>query len=883
MLHQQDIHIKKKKNPFSRRHVQKGDKKTPRYEEFQTRLRPKAKKKGKGEEKDNPREHGVGVATICFVCGSNGAEHYVHVKPRETGSSFPFLEHHVPPEGADVPSNEDGIARSCYLCYSFLNQQWDAYERTRTPHVKRLYWLKRTDNGPYMGAEMRLQGEYASQLMGLDGNGSTCDYKNIQSCGPIAAPHDENSGDAVLDLRSTKFESTLGPRMDLSTPAANQTEENDALDLSMPDKNSVTEVCYVCGEECSRGTLINIYAKPIANCPYFPSLTLHPRPSKSRPMDSTGRVQACAACHQHLLQQWDSYQRRNTPHSDRNYILRKRNQPDSSPSTPSEPVVFVCFTCGLEYPMTSRRVLQAFKSSNSDAGPFFSFWKNPPPGAARITAQGNVHVCSICYKSIHRQRHVFEISKTVEEKRVYRIQNSCTNGTIEWEGREIACYICNKLDSHRNTDILHTLPPKDPTIKTPYFPALQSLQKAIYASPIDEEGKIVTCKTCSNFLIGQWDAYEVDGVPQTQRHYRVRLTESASSTRKLSRELDAAVSESLHIQVSTPDVQMDLGSTHQSPLIKDGGSLLTTVSSSSLNHQQVKISSISLQHAQIPTSTASTRAMDLSTTTSARLVVRTNTYENQYYRPSLQMACVCYVCGHHSEQGKTYSLRAKPFKNRVGTGDERLSAVVQAAFFPFLSTHTPPTNADKLSGESGVSLVCIFCYHSLMAQWVAYEMSPHSSERIPWNRVYNHQNYVCYVCGVTTYRKRVRAVHVTDYPFLVDHPRPAGSLVLNGGDRVVVCLMCYHTLNLQWNDFERMKVPVELRKYNWISAPPPEDEHNRRHSSSSNGENTKNNQMVVIVDEENGRNDGVYYNQHSHSDSHIEKKKIHLLLVNGNT
>ena len=118
-------------------------------------------------------DEGVIGPRICFICGTLGHnEHYwLRVKPSPGGPPnepyFPFLESHEAPVGYRGEGIRSGAVKACSLCYALLLQQWESYEREARPHSQRIYWLKRCDGGPFTGAEMALQGEYAAQVLGL--------------------------------------------------------------------------------------------------------------------------------------------------------------------------------------------------------------------------------------------------------------------------------------------------------------------------------------------------------------------------------------------------------------------------------------------------------------------------------------------------------------------------------------------------------------------------------------------------------------------------------------------------------------------------------------------------------------------------------------------
>ncbi|XP_065215278.1 uncharacterized protein px isoform X2 [Planococcus citri] len=767
--------------------------------------------------------------TVCFVCGSNGhpEQFWLRSKPNPANNSeayFPFLETHEPPIGYKHATKQEPMVAVCYLCHCFLLQQWDRYQRENTPHAKRMYWLKRCDNGPYMGAEMSSQGEYACQILGLNfeyvhnkdqlGNIGTTSSNMIPPSNSVSstpknsttvvttsvnqnsicnvnslpdeaktstvsaivslsnkseqmllrqAEGQTNFSSAPLDLRQSPSIAVHNGNAH-SNPGSYSSSGTDILDLSMPDKNSMTEVCYVCGDEFKRGSLSHISAKPVSNpssgsqnynqiteYPFFPSLTLHPRPSRSRPMDSAGRVLACNTCQAHLLQQWQMYSAKGIQHADRNYVFRKRAAPAMEASS------FVCFICASEFPSSCVRNLYCYQ--NTEREPYYPSLLNlkPPPGGNPVNSQGIVQVCSICYKTVPQKHQAFggESSSSLSSNasytaasslksadirfRPYDIDRSKSNassiasaeskhGVLQSQNNDVAnsvgenhvtpvlgaqnyrCYICSGLYSRTQMEWLSTSA-EGMNSHAMHFPCLRTLARSSENSCVDSQGRVLACVNCVNYLSKQWETLESERVPLERRRYDV-------------------------------PTQQANGNTPPPPPI-------AAPNSSSI---------------------------------------------------------YCFLCGLHSDLTLARVLYSRPQGRN-------------APYFPSMLQHKCHPNAEQLREDSS-ALVCTFCYHTCIAQWRNYE-----SASTPANeRQYNFRDYCCFVCNVITYRKRVRALPVNDFPFLRLHPQTEKSLLLENGDYAVVCLDCYETLRTQSQEYERWGLPIEKREYNWLTQPPPPED-----------------------------------------------------------
>ncbi|OQR73114.1 hypothetical protein BIW11_01192 [Tropilaelaps mercedesae] len=865
------------------------------------------------------------LARSCYVCGGTPARALLPSRQLFDASGkslpfFPFLEKHSAPPGAERPSPE-GCVLACNVCYALLIQQWESYEVQRVPLSKRTYWLKRLDNGPFSGLDLRAE-EYQKQHQQMKQQQQVQQLSLPQQHQQRQQTPPQAAGYRMIPTSTRDIKEEPGVRtthgsapsngqniLDLSRPAGRVTPEHPkgsivnnntiAYDYSKhakrtadspsplrresrtpeipPPRDMTTEtsdVCFVCGGQVPRGTLLNIFAKPIANCPFFPSLLQHEKPPRSFPIDQKmGRVKACTSCHAFLLQQWDTYQKHNVPPSERHYQMPPPRAfgcpalplgalppPKIVQKTmPAPPTTFVCFTCGAELPASVQRTVPTAPAGGEAYFGFLRFLV-PPPGAQPVNAQGFVTICSPCQKNLQRQYRVFEISNVPEHKRNYKImvnerepnllpaapaaaaphkapnqqaaslpshKPASTNPLSRSTSgpRYVGCYICEKIAPTEQLIPVDTQAQREGGA---FFPVIEDLPRPIAAMPMDESARVLLCTVCRSNLMLQWNTFEASGIPYQHRVYQVNSAPSPTAVPALQPPTRPPV-----ITAQPPAPRTPEGGN------KCSGPLPLCVQVASPQTSEVALSSSSHAHTAHPTAQIQTLLTTVPTaSTSTAPVVMQAPLKKAYYgldlkvkprEPTIPVTSPspltnqqpipvemvadhdCFFCMERTPN--MYTLCVRPITEH-------------APFFPLIERIAVARGSPNpyLIDPAGNVFSCSFCYHSLMEQWKAYESSPHIEDRDRSARLYNTHDFICYICGIVTYRKRVRSITVADFPFLMTHPRPGGALQLHQAESVVTCLTCFEGLTSQWREFERLGAPLEMRKYNWITMPPPPEQ-----------------------------------------------------------
>ncbi len=452
---------------------------------------------------------------ICFVCGSRGAVYTIHIRQREHGSFFPFLENHDPPKGSRRPG-ADGFVDSCGVCYAFLNQQWDSYERSKTPLVKRLYWLKRNDDGAFTGAEMRMQGEYVAQMMWLENHGGDNDLPQ------------KSSG-----ISPYNFGGYPAPSSSVASPEKPVSRRQESKKPDLPPVR------------------LNPPPPPPPGPPPQPqvhildssgALDLTVNGSKSTP--STPQVIPSIEKQKATSTEKESTKGREA-----------RNKQSTSGRT-----TIVCYICSMEYPSSAGRYIYAKKCIEDE--PFFPvlYKLKQPEGAMAINKNGLTRVCCMCRKVLCQQWRVYESNHVVEEERVYQIgdqpiqelaiygladRNQAKEEYVSKAARsdvknmspssesgvsviDETCYLCGQVYHRSSMRLLYTVPPSEGSKHSMFFPFVSQLKRPAGARVLDPEGRVLTCRACYSYLQRQWQIYHGEGVPMQNRHFHLRpLVDSA--------------------------------------------------------------------------------------------------------------------------------------------------------------------------------------------------------------------------------------------------------------------------------------------------------------------------------------------------------------------
>eukprot|EP00075_Anas_platyrhynchos_P032931 XP_027322184.1 genetic suppressor element 1 [Anas platyrhynchos] len=409
-------------------------------------------------------------ALCCFICGggiSRGKELKLQVRPpRDHRPFFPFLQHQEPAPGARAVSAE-GCALVCAVCRCFLGEQWDSFERSRTPVEKRMYWLKR----PH-------QCEAAPGGTGL--------RRGAPGWDPAAAPGRREDEEEEEEEEEEEDEGpAAGSELSELSDAEPLSEAEGPGGTGRPLSPAGSTLVCPC---CFASLMQQWQSFELANVPVLQRLYVVP-------LNAT----AAAAV---------------APKG-------RRGPKEDGASVPTAPEA--CYLCGEECGKEARPVAAKITNGNAKSTMHFPFLSllPCPPGAKGLNKHWEVSSCRKCYGvlqdlwAMYRACHNEELIASVQSflGRYHQVFSAGEPGGLAGHpggkpGPGSVCYICGAELGAGKEFQLNVNPPGRFGEKEPFFPFLTVYPPAPRARPADSTGLVATCVLCYHDLLGQWLQHE---------------------------------------------------------------------------------------------------------------------------------------------------------------------------------------------------------------------------------------------------------------------------------------------------------------------------------------------------------------------------------------
>ncbi|KAM3626206.1 uncharacterized protein V6R79_024682 [Siganus canaliculatus] len=749
--------------------------------------------------------NGLGGLVHCFICGSGvtpGKELGLQVTyQKERLPFFPFLQNQEPAPGACEVS-ADGHALVCAVCHCFLTEQWNSFERSRTPIEKRMYWLKR----PYQCDSRRVPQEWNISYdlerrvsvgsQNYDG-GAESDFSSFSD--------NDNISDQEMDLTGMGKDKCL--RTSGKSPRDSGRKNNVISVKNSPD--SQRAIRYPVGVYGARGS------------PKAESVVPARRGAKII-NNVCQSAESLAKSQERFPQRCFDSPLSDTPVQDNGVIMRNRRWLEEGNVRHAE----------------SRQIQRVADSSCASSRHPTLQYRGRGEGhpSTALSSASSLSVLTKNDRAAPRENNSdncdeSEINITSDDELRPARDLSARNNTQSLHNEDTCpeegvCYICGtglRLDARFEVSVQK----QERARGEPFFPFLWLHSPPPGAVPISPAGTTVVCGSCYTSLMQQWQSFQLADVPVLQRLYVVPLSPGTSSR------YPAQVTPKEGKAQTSVECVTDPRTPHEACFLcgqECGGDLRVAYAQAGVGKSRGAMYFPFINLLPCPPNAQGLRngrvhccpqcyfilediwsAYRLSL--SEELITSVSSFLVRYHaamaiegsgtghsqtggmsRPSSSLS-VCYLCGAELCAGGEYQLHVNP----PGRCRER------EPFFPFLTVH-PPAPRAKPVDATGLVSACNLCYHDLHTQWNQHESKGSSTSSTsslpnanpqppssPWARQYSCEAFVCFFCRQEQRRiGRLCAVTVAKLPVFLYAPRSSRTLLVDDGKRLVIgsCLEC---------------------------------------------------------------------------------------------